>query len=1073
MYARIAQIFLKNRQLSLLLLITILILGFFSFVVTSKQYNPQITLPGFRIVTEFPGASANEVERLVTSEIENKLYEIPGVDETFSQSYDGGISVVSVLFKVGEDEEESKLKVTEKMRSNLDLSPAGVNLPIIKQINPENVAILTLAIYSDQIDADNLRDFAFDVRERLKTISGVTNIEVKGGRSKKFIIELDPMRMGLYGIALNDIANVLQANNISTPLGFIETNDQFLPVELDGNLDIGAVSNLNVSDNVMIKDFAEVYEGYDSITNYVRYTNKIEGYKNAVYLSFAKKKGENGVTVAEKIVDELENLKQNFVPEDINIEIVRNEGATAKEAIDGLTNNLITSIFIVTLILILFLRVRAAVIVAFAIPLTLSIVLLVGFLYGKSINRITLFSLILSLGLLVDSATVVVENIFRHLSELYSTDPEKNKAYANDEKNSVELKAKRIDAISNAVEEVGTGLLLSTVTSVIVFLPMFFITGMMGSYMGPIAFFVPAALIASMFVAVTLSPYLASVLLTSKAFVIKKSKKFKNREKWQIDMWYKDKILNILSSRWKQNIVLIVTFVLVVITFTFPVLELIHFKMLPTANKQQFYIYLDAPEGSSIQKTDEFAKRVENFLVSDPEVLSLQSYVGTSIVMDFNGLFKGADSRFNPNQATIKVNLTHPNDRKEKSDAIVQRLRPQIYDLFQYDPDLVIKLIENPPGPPVLSTLFVRIKGADDQMRENIARDLIGYFRNTEDVVDVDSTIASGLSKKQIVIDFDKMQSAGLSAGELAFALRTAIAGTDIATAHIDSQERSMINLRFDEWGRDDVFDVMQIQLRNQRGDLIPLSSVTRVLDSSVTPVIWHDEREVTTYVNSELSGRPVVYAVKDLIFDLLDYRLPGGTGILESWNLFGFTFVDQTSGEQYKIEWGGEFEMTLENFRDLGLAMFVAFFFIYVVLVAQFKSFKTPVLIMTSIVLAFGGVMPGFAILDMFGIPFTATSMIGLIALGGIVVNNSIILLEFMQQLRDRGIDLKMAITLAAQTRFRPIVLTSLTTILGSLTIASDPVWSGLAWAIVFGLSLSTVLTLLVFPVLYYRVEG
>jgi len=1104
-YAKIAHNFATNKQLSLLLVITTLIGGVFAFLITPKQYNPEITLPAFRIITEYPGASAKEVERQVTNVIENKLYEIPGLDETFSQSYNGGLSIVTLMFKIGANEEEAKTKVYEKIYSNLDLSPLGIERPIIKQINPENVAILNLAISSNEYDSEGLRELALDLKEELKTIKNVTNIEIKGGKTKKLVIEMSPEQMSSLNVSIQDIENAIKGNNLNLPGGRIENDSEYIPVDIEGSLDSESLKKIQIggtTDNpIRLEDVAQVFEGFETDNNYVKFSSKkqdsnlekttgAEGatdrtndqnnqkippptiihFQNTVYLAVSKQKGSNGVKVSNDLKEKLNLLKKTLVPEDIQISIVRDEGLTAQNAINGLTSNLLTSILIVTIILILFLKLRSALVVALAIPLTLSLVLLSGFLLGKNINRITLFALILSLGLLVDSATVVIENIYRNLSAYYANlkkheEIESHEAFDPDLLEPHDSRT-REEVIAESVGEVGGGLLSSTITSVIVFAPMSFITGMMGAYMGPIAFFVPAALIASLLVAYTLSPYLASQFLTAKSF---KNQKIKDKEKGL----YARSIANIIGSQTKRLILLFITFTLILITFSFPVLEFIHFRMLPTADKEQFYLYIDAPEHYSLQETETVASKAEDFILKHPEVVSIQSYIGTSIILDFNGLFKGADSRQNANQATLKINLTTPKERKEKSEEIVQKLRPQLIEHFAQDPQLKFKLIEDPPGPPVLSTLLARIKGPDPEISERIALDLLSMYNNTDQVVDIDSSLSSGISRKLISIDHKKLTHSGLNAAQVATSIHTALKGKEISIAHLNTQENNNILLKYKADARDQIKDLDLIQIRNNQGELIALKSIATINDTGTIPTIWHDDREETVYVNAELSGRPVVYAVKDLIFKLREYKLPNQNGQLTHWNLFGFTYSDSESGQEYRIEWGGEFEMTLENFRDLGLAMMVAFFLIYVVLVAQFKSFSSAILIMTSIGLAFGGVLPGFAILDKLGVPFTATSMIGLIALGGIVVNNSIILLEFIEQLQnEKGYDLHEAILIATETRFRPIVLTSITTILGSLTIASDPVWSGLAWAIIFGLTLSTILTLVIFPVLYYQVK-
>jgi multidrug efflux pump subunit AcrB len=1038
-YSQLARIFVRNRQLSWLLVLAIFAAGAFAFIAMPKQYNPEISLPAFRIVTIWPGATTAEMEQLVTNEIENKIYEISGVDETTAVT-SAGQSVVTVLFQIGQELEASKTKLHEKMQSNLDLAPRGVQPPLIQQLNPENVPILTLAITSSIFDANGLREFAFDLREQLKTVEGATNLQVLGGRKRALSVQLDPERLTARGVAVSTVASAIQSANLHLPVGTLEGSAEDLLVEVDGNLTAESLALVAVAPGVRLSDVAEIADGFESVSNFVRLQNQLENPADAVYLSLAKRQGENGIAVAEAVRARLIELQSSFVPAGIELQIVRDDGRVAAESISGLTQNLATSIVIVALLLIVFLRWRAALVVALAIPLTFAGVLLIGYLAGETINRITLFALILSLGLLVDSATVVVENIYRHISR-------------GSESCS--------DATVNAVGEVGSGLFMSTLTSVIVFLPMSFVTGMMGAYMGPIAFFVPVALLVSLVVAYTLSPFLAAHFFRS---ADAKSEQKTDR----LSVWYRQLIQKILDSRRIQNRILAGVLIAVLVTFSFPALELIHFRMLPKADKEQFFIYLDAPAGTPLAATDALAQTATDFLLADRQVQSVQSFVGAAPVLDFNGLFKGADARSEPFQATLKVNLTHPDTRTEQSEQIVERLRPRLQQLFATEPDLRVKLVEDPPGPPVLATLLARVQGPATELRESLARDLLAEFRQVAGVVDLDSSLPTGRAERLITLDHERLAHSGVSAAEAIRTLQTALAGQVAGSAHLGTREKTDILLRFAPAARDDPADLQRIFLRNTAGELVALASVSQMQDASQSSALWHADRVPTTFVSAELAGRSVVYAVKDLIFRLLDYR--SADLELTNWNLFGFEFRDLASGELYRVEWGGEFEMTLENFRDLGLAMLVAFLLVYAVLVAQFRSFLVPLLIMSSILLAFGGVMPGFAVLDFFGVYFTATSMIGLIALGGIVVNNAIILLEFLEQLRARGFTAKMAIIEATQTRLRPILLTSLTTILASLTIAGDPVWSGLAWAIVFGLTVSTVLTLLVFPVLYYR---
>lgn len=1051
LYARTARFFVENRQLSLLLVLASFAFGALSFALTPKQYNPEITLPAFRITTQYPGASAEEVEARVTDPIEGKLAEIPGVDTLSSYSYAGGVSVVSVIFEIGTDLDASKTEIIQKLAGNQDLAPLGVEPPVIQQIDPENVPVMTIAITSDSVTEDGLRLFALDLKEQLKTVPGVTALSITGGHVRELSVALDPDRMTARRVSLQEIEDAIRGNDVYVRAGSIDGTRSALSITLDGTLrDATALSRIVVGGTpqrpVYLSDVARVSDGFDTIEHRVSYQQAGADAGPAVYLSFAKTTGTNITNVTEAARERLAELEERFVPDTIRLRVVRDEGETAGEEVAMLTEHLLFAIGIVTLTLVFFLGWRAALVVATAIPLTLALVFIIGYASGATINRITLFALIFSLGLLVDDAIVVIENIYRHFAH---------------------KKEGKTDAIAHATGEVGMGVLLSTITAVVVFVPMGLVTGMMGAYMGPIAFFAPVARLASLFVAYTLSPYAASIFL--KEHVDGDGEH--ERATWY-ETRYKTFIHRVLDDRTLQNRILAGTLGLVIVAFSLPIFELVHFRMLPKADKEQFYVYLDMPQGTALAATDAATRRIEETLLHDPAVASIETTVATPPVTDFNGLFRGSDARTAPHQATIKVDLA-PKGERPKSEAVVAALRPALLAPFSQDPDVRVALVEDPPGPPVLATLLVRIKGPQPQVRDDIARDILARFSETPGVVDIDSSLPEG-SELTLLVDHEKLSRSGLSAAQVGSVLRTALSGEAVAMAHLANEEDSSIVLRFEKGARDDSADLSRITLKAPSGALVPLLSVVREVPGDASSPILHDEREAMAVVAGEVSGRSVVYVVKDLITALHGYALPSGHGELVSWNLYGLTYRDTETGETYRLEWGGEFEMTLDNFRDLGLAMLVSYFLIYVILVAQFRSFRSPALIMTTIILGFAGVLPGFALLDLLaGTYFSATSMIGVIALGGIVVGNAILLLDFIEQLRTRGQTIKHAIVEACRTRLRPIMLTSITAILGSVVIVADPVWSGLAWAIIFGLSLSTVLTLVIFPVLYFRFGG
>jgi len=1070
---KIAKMFVYNRPLAVLVFLSSIALGIFGFLFTPKQYNPEITLPAFQIQVDYPGANVEEVEEFVTKELEEKLRDIRGVDEIYTYSFDGGSSVAQVIFEVGENIEESKVKVQSKLSENVDLQAGNIRNPIIKSINPDDVAILTFGIQSEGLNQNELRAKAFDLVSGLRNIKGVANIDVHGGESPALLVYPDLGAMKIRNLSVVDITRAIHASNMRVRAGALEDGNRERILEVDGVLASEKdAKSILVAPGITLGDIAKVEEGYEEKNAFVSVVSQIERPPSTraqeppstraqepqemVFISVAKRKGENAITVQSRVLEFFEKEFEKDYLSNADWTLYRNEAAVAKKAISGLSSNLVTSIIIVSFILLLFLGLRSALTVAIAIPLTLSWVFFIGYLSGGTINRITLFALILSLGLLVDSATVVVENIFRHLHE---------------------GKEKK-EAIILGVDEVGMGLLLSTLTSVIVFLPTSKISGMMGEYMGPLSFFVPVALLVSLGVAYILTPFLSDILLKSE--VEKKAKKSKFELFFEkVSEKYGKWLSGILSSKKKQNTFLFGIFALLLIVLSFPIFQFVHFRMLPTADKAQYYLYIDAPRGTDSEKLEKNIDEVSRVLLEEEEVTSIQRFVGTAPVVDFNGLFKGANLRAESHQATLRVNLTQPEDRRISSEDLVAEMRDNFYSDAKiqefYNEGYVLRFIEDPPGPPVQSTFVMKIKGEDADMRKKILEVAQRQAEKTEGLVDIDSSEEEIRLRTVLEVDHEKAMRSGVASAQIAETLRIGIDGIKVSQFHKDGQkELSFIELQFQKEDRISIENLNEVFVKNIQGESVPLISLVKTVDTLDPGTVIRDEGERATYLSAEMENRSIVYAVKDFIFFLLRTDELEKIGLERTkFSLFGFEYEDK-QGDAYKIKWGGEFEMTLENFRDLGLAMMVAFVLIYALLVAQFRNFLSPALIMTTIPLGFIGILPGFALLDLsFGTFLTATSLIGFIALMGIVVNNAILFLEYVTQMQEEGENLYTALIDAGKTRLRPILLTSLTTVLGSLTIAGDPVWSGLAWSIVFGLSLSAVLTLGVFPVLLYRLKN
>lgn len=1089
---RLAQFFLTRKELGVLSVLALLAWGVLGFVLMPKQYNPAITAPAFRVITEFPGASVTEVYELVSRPMEDKIREIPEVDIIRSQSLDE-VSSVTVQFTIGENVEAAKISLLEKLRSNMNIKPPGVVDPLIVAVDPDDVPIFVVALTSDVYSGASLRNIAHDVADDLKLVKHVSNVDIIGGEQFNLHVDLSVDRLEHFGVSVDDVVSAIQSVNAYGLVGSLRVSDTFQTVRVDGRIeDVHALKNITISFTddvpVYLGDVADVSYSGGEITHSARFVGSDTISKEVAYIALSKHKGSNATTVARKVTDRLESLESTHVLDGVDARIVRNDGRVAAEETISLTKNLFTSVGIVALVLLVFLSWRSALIVFVSIPLTLAMVFGVGVLFDQTINRITLFALILSLGLLVDSAIVVVENIFR-LLRLY---PDRSKYPVH-------------TIIAEAVDEVGVGLFMSTLTTILAFVPMAFVTGMMGPYMAPIPFFVPLALIASLLLALTLNPFLASVLVGSRATRALMSSSVpvqsveKNQKPKKIDralkalrFAYAGALRYFLEKKFQRRLLLAGVFGSMILVFLLPVFQVVPFRMLPKADKEQFSIYLDIDAKSFYEKTYAVTERAWKKIITDNEVVSVQAFIGEPSVVDFNGLFKGSGERNGEHQATLKVNLTHPNSRKVTSETIAGRVRIALNEEFADSPDVRVAIIEDPPGPPVLSTYQLKIQGESETI-SRVARELETETQSFDQVLDVDSTVLERGKELFYVVDSQKAVMSGVNSMQIISAMTTLLEGSRVDlylggggfvkndslsevepdTKHaVRKPEQEFIIVRAGISDRDEERDILRYSIRSHAGELIALGEMITQVEPPEEVRVLLDQHRRTEYVNAEMGDRSVVYASLETLGHLVKKYKPFGDDThVDSWNLLEVQYRNLTTGETLSVLIEGEWKLTLEVFRDLGLAMGVAMLLIYFVLVVQFGSVLVPLLIMATIPLALIGVLPGFALLNAIkGVYFNATSMIGVIALAGIVVNNAIILLEYLNGLKSKGYGLKDALIESGKTRLLPILLTSLTTILGSLTIISDPVWEGLAWAIIWGLSLSAFLTLGIFPLLYFE---
>ncbi|HEY3347418.1 MAG TPA: efflux RND transporter permease subunit [Nitrospirota bacterium] len=1018
---RLTQYFI-NSQLTVLLMVAVFAFGIFALLTTPREENPQIVVPAANVFVSYPGGSAKEVEELVCRPLERILREIKGVEDVYSIS-NNGMGVVMVKFHVGEDREKSLLNLYNKVMSNLDYAPPGAVLPpLFKPIEVDDVPIVTISISGGGYDDYQLKRVADNVLLDLQKIPGTSASFITGGRDRQVRVELDPVRLAGYGVSALAVQRALSAGNVNYTGEGLESGGERKSIEMGGF--IGSAKDVQelvvaVSGGrlVRLSDVADISDGPEEPQFYTRLASGTGNEHPAVTVAIAKRKGENSVRIADQIISRLDELRKDL-PGGITATVTRNDGERANESVNELVDHLFLSILIVVLLLLIALGWRDALIVALAIPLTLFVTLGAGMLTGQTINRITLFALTLSLGLLVDDAIVVVENIHRHYT--------------------AGVKDKLQSAIM-AVNEIGSPTVLATLTVILAFLPMKFVTGMMGPYMAPIPFNVPVAMLASLMVAFIVTPWAAYRLIKSgEGAGHEKVKSTKIHDIYQ-------KILGPrLADKKKRRGFLAIVIVLFAVAMAFPLVQWVEFRMLPKANKNTFLITIDKPSGTALEETDRVSRAVGEYLRTLPEVKNYETFVGVPSVVDFNGLLRGSSFRKDPRFADIRVNLVDKDDRTLSSEKLVLKIRPDIRKLADaYGAN--IKIVEDPPGPPVRSTVLAEIYGPDyDKMRE-LAGEMRKVFAGTKEVVDIDDSVEGIMPEYQVVVDKAKAAENGVTTEQVAATLRMAMDGATVSTLH-DPNEKNPVRIfvRFPRELRTGIKDLKEIYVANSQGGQVAVSELVSITSGAKDRPIYHKNMKPVVFVYGEMGARSQLYAVIDMMRYMHKHPLPAG----------------------YTLKWDGEMKLTLDVFRDLGTAMAVAVILIYLLLVGRFRSFIMPVIIMGPIPLAMIGIMPGFALT---GVYFSATSMIGVIALAGIVVRNSIILIEFIEDKKREGMPIEKALVEAGAIRTRPIVLTALAAILGASVIAADPVWSGLAWALIFGMTASTALTLVVIPVVYY----
>ncbi len=1044
---RIARAF-QSAQITPLLALVALLLGVFAVLVTPREEEPQINVTMANVLIPFPGASARDVEQMVAGPAEQVLSQIANVEHVMSLARPG-LAVVTVQFEVGITRTEALVRLYDTIESNRDWLPAnlGVLHPVVKPKGIDDVPIVTLTLYSKNpaIGAFDLERVGHSIEADIKRVRGTREVVTLGGARRAVNIRLDPGRMHAAGVTVSDLRRALQSANMGATLGETIENDRAITVDsgpfLESAKDVASlVVGVHEGKPVFLQDVAEVKDGAVSAERYVWHgiAGKGGGEYPAVTLAVTKKPGQNAVRVADQVIQRVEALKNAVVPADVELAVTRNYGATANDKALKLIEKLVFATALVIALVFFALGRREAAIVGSAVVLTLTATLFASWAWGFTLNRVSLFALIFSIGILVDDAIVVVENIHRHML----LEPEKPLA----------------DIIPGAVDEVGGPTILATFTVIAALLPMAFVSGLMGPYMSPIPINASMGMMISLTVAFVVTPWLARLWLKRSAHAAAGGLAAKLAP-FFIRVF--TPFLDDAHGGRRRLALWAGVGVLILASVALPAAKWVVLKMLPFDNKSEFQVVVDMPAGTPVERTATLLHELGAYLAGVPEITDYQAYAGLSAPINFNGLVRQYYMRSGGDLGDIQVNLVDKAHRSEQSHAIALRLRPDLAKIAAaYHARL--KLVEVPPGPPVLSPIVAEVYGPDYAGRRSVASAVRKVFDTTPGVVDVDQSTVAATPRQVLLVDRRKAALAGVAQGEIVAALRAGLAGEDVTYLHDATKYPAGTHLELPVASRANLDDALRLTVRSTSGQLVPLRELVSVRDSVVEQPIYHKDLLPVIYVTGDMAGGEdsPLYGMFEMRRAIGEIPVPGGR--------LGEHFIGQPDDPYrgYAIKWDGEWQITYETFRDMGAAYAVGLVLIYLLVVAQFGSYLVPLIIMAPIPLTIIGVMPGHALL---GAQFTATSMIGMIALAGIIVRNSILLVDFIKLQVASGTPFKEAVVRSAAIRAQPIALTALAAMLGALFILDDPIFNGLAISLIFGILVSTILTLVVIPLLYY----
>ena len=1043
-----------NSKLTPLFIAFSLLLGAFAILRTPREEEPQIVVPMLDVFVQMPGASATEVEQRASIPMERLLREVPGVEYVYSISRPG-VSMLVVRFLVGTKEEDAIIKAYNKLYSNFDRIPQGVSQPLIKVRSIDDVPIFAVTLWGKNYDSYQLRQIAGELDNQLKQIDDVSETKIIGGLPRQVRVTLDTAKLAGYGMTPGAVVAQLQQANARSDSGSFSRGNQEFAVEAGRFLGTAAdlqqiVVGVSQSKPVYLRDVASsIQDGPSEQDDYVLYANGaaakagVSSDYPAVTLTLAKRKGTNATDITRAAEAKIESLRGYLLPADLNVSITRNYGETAKEKSDELLKHLFIATLSVTLLIALALGWRESGVVLIAIPVTLALTLFIFYLFGYTLNRVTLFALIFSIGILVDDAIVVVENIVRHF-----------RMPSNCGRN---LSAVAIEA----VDEVGNPTILATFTVIAAILPMAFVRGLMGPYMRPIPVGASAAMLFSLVVAFVVSPWSAMRLLHHYA---DRASDEHEKEGWTTKLYRR--IMNpLLESAARRWMFLGGVVVLLLLACSLVAFKLVKVKMLPFDNKSEFQVIVDMPNGTPLEQTTRVAQELGQYLGKQPEVVNYQIYSGTSGPYNFNGLVRHYFLRRGANQADIQVNLLNRHDRNTQSHDIAKRLRPGLVAIGnEYGARL--KVAEVPPGPPVLETLVAEVYGPDYQQQMELAKQIKKVFETTPGVVDVDWYVEDPQTKYNVVVDLDKAALNGVSAAAVTQTVQMGLNGANAGLLHDPkSREDVPIRVQLDRPGRSAIESLTSIRLPTMSGGQVSIAEVTSVKNETIDVSRYGKNMRPVVYVLGDVAGEveSPVYAIMKMNEAIDKLKTPQGYAIKR------YNAEMPTETDRLTMKWDGEWHITIEVFRDLGLAFAAVLVLIYILVVGWFRSFLTPLVIMAPIPLTLVGILPAHMLMGAF---FTATSMIGFIAGAGIIVRNSIILVDFIELRRSHGEPLEQAVVDAGAVRFRPMLLTAAAVVVGASVILFDPIFQGLALSLMAGEVASTLLSRMTVPVLYYMVE-